>query len=246
MKHLFKLFITVFIVSVMLSACKSNDDKLEKLTLQISMISHQLVDSSSEDEVQRLVDKYESLTKNVPSSLVKLNKEEFMKLNGSKEFITTVSNYFYTLSEVTDASTSNGIDDGLDMLNNILKMESDFEDEDMDNSRSKSKSTSSKNWDKVLDNYEKLMNNIIPIYKKMAAGDLSAMTDATKYYSNFMKLAEELENSEDDMTPEQYERFLDITSKLTTSLNGSSMGIGEISNLFDGLFDEDDNDDLDF
>ena len=210
----------------MLSSCKSNEEKLDKLTSNIEEIVEQLDDESSAEATLKLVAKFESLTKHVPSSLLKLNKEEFMALSGSEDFINAVNEYYSTLSTT---AIKRGLDEigGLDNLLNS-KEEMPYEEE----TDYSSSSISSKKWNKILDKYEKMVDKLIPMYKKIAKGDMNVLVDCTKYTESVYSLAEELEDAKSEMSSTQLERFLNITSKLTKAVAGSDLGMGSMSSLF--------------
>lgn len=76
-------------------------------------------------------------------------------------------------------------------------------------------SKSSTNWDKVLDSYEKYMDNYIAVLKKVNDGDMNAYSDMATLLEQCNELNEQLENASDDMTAAQMARFQKITAKMT-------------------------------
>ena len=77
---------------------------------------------------------------------------------------------------------------------------------------------SSTDWDKVLDSYEQYVNKYIAVYKKVQAGDMSAYAQMASLMEKYQKLAEQLENAQDEMTSAQVARYLKITQKLASAL----------------------------
>lgn len=69
---------------------------------------------------------------------------------------------------------------------------------------------------RLLDKYERYINNYISIAKKAGNGDLSAIGDLTSLMEDITDVGEELERYEDSMSEADVLRFLKITSKLTS------------------------------
>jgi hypothetical protein len=86
---------------------------------------------------------------------------------------------------------------------------------------SKSKlSEGSKDWDKMLDNYEEYVDEYIKFYKKAMEGDLSAFS----LYSNIMEKATKLQTSmldaqnNDELNLIQIQRMIEIQLKMTNAI----------------------------
>ena len=73
-------------------------------------------------------------------------------------------------------------------------------------------------WDKVLDEYEKYVNQYIKTYKKAMNGDMSAMADYAKLLEKAQKLSAKLEKAKGQMTDAQLKRYMKITQKMTEGL----------------------------
>ncbi len=73
-------------------------------------------------------------------------------------------------------------------------------------------------WDKLLDEYEKYVDQYINTYKKAMKGDMTAMGEYVKLAEKAQKLAEQLEDAEDDMSAAQLKRYAKITEKMTKAL----------------------------
>ena len=74
------------------------------------------------------------------------------------------------------------------------------------------------NWDKLLDEYEKYVDQYIKTYKKAMQGDMTALGEYVKLAEKAQKLAEKLEEAEDEMTPAQLKRYAKINDKMTKAL----------------------------
>ncbi len=76
---------------------------------------------------------------------------------------------------------------------------------------------SSKEWDSVLDEYEKLADKYISLYKKAQNGDISAMTDYVGVLESAEKLQTKLEKAKSDLTTAQASRLTKIISKMANA-----------------------------
>ena len=89
------------------------------------------------------------------------------------------------------------------------------------NQTAKSEIVAGDDWDKILNEYEKYVDQYIKTYKKAMNGDTSAMTENLKIAEKAQKLAEKLENAEDEMTTAQLKRYAKITEKMTKALQNN-------------------------
>jgi hypothetical protein len=78
-------------------------------------------------------------------------------------------------------------------------------------------SKSSANWDKVLDSYEKYMDNYLALLKKANAGDMAAYSDMPKLLEQCNELNEQLDDASDEMTAAQMARFQKIATKMASA-----------------------------
>lgn len=76
----------------------------------------------------------------------------------------------------------------------------------------------SEEWDAVLDEYEGLIDEYVELYKKAQAGDVSAVSEYASVLEKAESLGKKLENAEDELTPEQVKRMLELQQKLTSGL----------------------------
>ena len=76
-------------------------------------------------------------------------------------------------------------------------------------------SHNSKDWDKVLDDYESYVDHYISLLKKANNGDLSAMTEYVKIMEKAEELEKDLNDAENEMSNAQMKRYMKITKKMT-------------------------------
>jgi len=74
---------------------------------------------------------------------------------------------------------------------------------------------SGKDWDDLLDSYENFINRYVRLMKKAQNGDLSAITEYTKYMQDAINLAEEVETERGDLTSAQLKRFLELQTQFS-------------------------------
>lgn len=79
-------------------------------------------------------------------------------------------------------------------------------------------SATNTNWDSVLDEYEKFVDNYITLYKKATAGDMSAITEYANCLESAEKLQEKLDNAQSSLTSAQLSRYTRITNKMLDAL----------------------------
>ncbi len=70
------------------------------------------------------------------------------------------------------------------------------------------------NLDKILDDYEKLIDEYIRLVKAAKAGDSTAMLESVSILERYQDLGERLEKNKEAMTPKQMKKFLRIQKKL--------------------------------
>lgn len=89
------------------------------------------------------------------------------------------------------------------------------------NTVSSSKSSSgTENWDKILDSYEKYIDQYIKLLKKAQNGDMSAMSEYVEMMEKATDLAEKIENADNDLSTSQMSRFLKLQTKLANAAAG--------------------------
>lgn len=73
-------------------------------------------------------------------------------------------------------------------------------------------------YDKLLDSYEKYVNQYLKFAKKAASGDVSILTEYAELMKKTTDLASKLESAQGKMSSKQMNRYLDITNKYTAGL----------------------------
>ena len=81
-----------------------------------------------------------------------------------------------------------------------------------------SSSGDSSDWDSVLDSYEKYVNKLVSVSKKISNGNPSAIAEYTSLVSEAQELSEKLSGAESEMTSAQQARYLRITSKMSNAV----------------------------
>ncbi|MCC8089658.1 MAG: hypothetical protein LIO79_10460 [Rikenellaceae bacterium] len=79
-------------------------------------------------------------------------------------------------------------------------------------------SSGSSEWDKVLDDYEKYIDQYIRLYKKAVNGDVSAMSEYVSMLEKAESLGDKLDKAKGNMTTAQLNRYTQISAKLLNSL----------------------------
>lgn len=83
---------------------------------------------------------------------------------------------------------------------------------------SKTNNTSASEWDKVLDSYEKYIDQYAKLYKKAQAGDMSAMTEYASMLEKANDLSSKLNGAKSEMSVAQIARFTKLQSKLISAV----------------------------
>ena len=99
--------------------------------------------------------------------------------------------------------------------NKVSKVSSKNEDaEDLDNNSSEVSSTSGNDWDSLLNEYEKCVNELISLANKLKDGDASVLDEYKDAKDNLLKLKAKYSQREGSMTAKQKARFALLTVKL--------------------------------
>lgn len=77
-----------------------------------------------------------------------------------------------------------------------------------------SSSASSQDWDAMLDSYEEYVDKCISIAKKMAEGDMTAMTEYPALMSKAQEFCDKMENAKGSMSASQLARYTKLTEKM--------------------------------
>ncbi|MDE6559891.1 MAG: hypothetical protein K2K75_00770 [Muribaculaceae bacterium] len=79
-------------------------------------------------------------------------------------------------------------------------------------------SSSSEDWNKILDEYEKYCDKVVALAKKAQAGDISAMTEYASLLESAESLQKKLENAGSDLTAAQAARLNKIAAKMAKAM----------------------------
>lgn len=115
----------------------------------------------------------------------------------------------------------------------------DFDDDD-------DSSVSSSDVDDMLKEYEKFVDDYVSLIKKVAKGDMSAMTKMNNYMESAESLGRKLENCSGKMNASQLKRYTKITSKFSEAaaelaggaINATEMmenAMGSAADMLDAL-----------
>ena len=92
------------------------------------------------------------------------------------------------------------------------------DDDDDDDDEVASSSSSSEDWDKVLDEYEKYVDQYVKLYKKAMNGDMSAMTEYASMLEKAESFSSKLEKAGDDLTAKHVARMNKINAKMLNAM----------------------------
>ncbi|MDE7350044.1 MAG: hypothetical protein K2N25_03175 [Muribaculaceae bacterium] len=81
-----------------------------------------------------------------------------------------------------------------------------------------SASSSSEDWNKVLDEYEKYCDKVVAVAKKAKAGDISAVTEYASLVESAESLQKKLENAGSELTAAQAARMSKIAAKMAQAM----------------------------
>jgi len=87
-------------------------------------------------------------------------------------------------------------------------------DEDDDESSDNISTKSSNDWDKVLDDYESLVDSYVKLAKKAKEGDMSAISEYPNILEKAQRISSQLENSKDELSLKQATRYAKISAKM--------------------------------
>lgn len=152
------------------------------------------------DELENAMDAYDDWVWDDPIS--ETSESEDKKLDKQENELRDL--YKKKKKELCDNDTSFGFDsDDMDIY--------DEYDDDNDLAEYENDS-SSENWDKILDEYESLMDSFIRLAKKVNEGDMSAMSEYSNILQKIQSLSNKMERAS-TMTPKQAKRYAKIEAK---------------------------------
>lgn len=123
----------------------------------------------------------------------------------------------------------------------IVKFEKEsLDDEDNDSDYDFGFSDSgSADWDKILDEYEQLVNKYYNYAEKVSKGNASAMTDALSMAEKAQSLAEKLERADDNLSTVQANRLLRIENKMAEAAMKMAGAASKVEDMMNDLENKD-------
>ena len=158
------------------------------------------IDNSNPTQVR--FNSSESNMENDEVSEMALEEEETVILD---EVVEEVSEAPVTLEEETEVETKK---------EEVVVVE--VQKEEQESSQSV-KSINSRDWDKVLDDFESYVDKYISFSKKASSGDLTALAEYASLLEKTEKLEKELNAAQNEMTKAQMKRYLQIIEKMTNA-----------------------------
>lgn len=74
------------------------------------------------------------------------------------------------------------------------------------------------NWDRMLDSYERYVDQYISYLKKIQEGDISVMTEYGELLEKTTDLSEKMDDARGELSSAQMKRYLDITNKFSKGI----------------------------
>ncbi len=115
---------------------------------------------------------------------------------------------FGSCSKNEEGGNSNSSSTKTEGGSSLNRSATDDEDEDDD----------SGDWNKILDAYEKVIDDQIEIIKKVKAGDATAMMKQAENLQKLEDVANKLSGASGSMSAAQLKRFTDLQNKYTKAL----------------------------
>lgn len=113
------------------------------------------------------------------------------------------------------------VSDDTDNLDDLVSS-SDDELDEVSISNHSSKATANKDWDKILDSYEKYVDKCISLSKRIDKGDMSAYDEYPGLMKKAQEIGDEMQGAYDYMSSTQWARYAKITNKLSQVLEQSN------------------------
>lgn len=126
--------------------------------------------------------------------------------------------YIIDLSKGESYTMECNIDDDEDLLKRITSFRILSASKGYSTKNNTQSVSNSNDWDSVLDEYEKFVDNYIRLYKKAMSGDMSALTEYADYLESAEKLQTKLTNAQSTLTSAQLSRYTRITNKMVNAI----------------------------
>lgn len=103
--------------------------------------------------------------------------------------------------------------EGWDSNKSSSEVSSSYDD---DNDSSSSSGGSAK-WDAILDSYDSYVTKYISYMKKVAKGDMNALSEYPALMEKAQEFSEKISGAHDEMSASQWARYINITNKMSTA-----------------------------
>jgi predicted small lipoprotein YifL len=127
---------------------------------------------------------------------------------GNKKLAKELESKFRKCTGIQLISRDFTVRDGSSNSSNVYVDNSDSSDDGY------SSGSSSRDWDELLDSYDRYADKLIACSKKMAAGNMGALTEYSSLMQTAQEFAEKMENAQSDMSLEQWNRYMEITTRI--------------------------------
>lgn len=232
MKKLHLLF--TIMLTLLFSACTSS--LFDKTVEAYEESTKELASASSNEDCDRihdeLMEKLYKITKEYPdweeiikkegddSEAVKKVTKAYEAWNNALKDATTDDHYMF----MTYCNFPNAIEQIEGKAPSSKSSVSEDEEKSQDDSEVMSASSSDSNVDEMLDAYEEYVNKLTDFYSKLKDLDpgsddyMQALGEAQELEGSYKDLVDKCKTSISDFTPEQMQRYTEITKKLTEAM----------------------------
>lgn len=136
-------------------------------------------------------------TKNIYKGLFKAKSGEYQFMLSPDNAMQEIDLSIVRFSDFSDSSES-------------IDMDEEVSFDDVSSSAS-----GSEDWDALLDAYDSYVTKYIAYAKKIAKGDVSALSEYSDLMSKTQEFSEKMGNAKGEMSPSQLARYMKITTKLS-------------------------------
>lgn len=232
MKKIYILF--TFMLTLLFSSCSSS--LFDKTVEAYEESTKELASASSNEDCDRihdeLMEKLYKITKEYPDweEIIKKEGDEseavqkvtkaYEAWNNALKDATTDDHYMF----MTYCNFPNAIEQIEGKAPSSKNSVSEDEEKSQDDSEDMSTSSSNSNVDEMLDSYEEYVNKLTDFYSKLkdldpgSADYMQALGEAQELEGSYKDLLDKCKTSISEFTPEQMQRYTEITKKLTEAM----------------------------
>lgn len=228
MKKFYLLF--TFMLTLLLSACTSS--LFDKTVKAYEESTKELASASSNEDCDRihdeLMEKLYKITKEYPDW-----KEIIEKEGENSEAVKNVTKAYEAWNEaLKDATTDNhymvmtycNFPNAIEQIEGKAPSSKSSVDKDEDNSDDFTTSSSDTNVDEMLDSYDEYVNKLADFYNKLkdlepgSEDYMQVLGEAQELEGSYKDLLDKCKTSVSEFTPEQMQRYTEITKRLTETM----------------------------